>query len=406
VLAERASTSDFDNFNMGRFTVAQRPVWSPDGRLIAVSGYARSLEDVTSQVVVIDASSGAEVAVYPSETPLSGLAWLEDGVLVAIRGARGTPRQLWTLSHPGGRWARLTNDLNEYLGITLTADRNRLVTSRQSPAVGGRSSGIWLADGRGGRGQETAGGGGRLAWAGNALLYTELRQDVPEIVRHTAGGGAETILAGAAIQDVTHDGRIILFLEPGSSYTIWKLEEGGGARSTDAAGASAVITPDGRQVLYLSLAGGVQSPWMVPLDGGTPRQVTTAFAGFDSLAVSPDGQLLAFWSQDDRGQRVLRMCPIAACESTTILAAAPPSQGRLRFTPDGRAIAFIDPARTNLWLLPLDGGAPRQLTTFTDGRAIVDFAWSRDGTRLAVSLRANVANDIVMFSGLTQRATP
>jgi hypothetical protein len=47
---------------------------------------------------------------------------------------------------------------------------------------------------------------------------------------------------------------------------------------------------------------------------------------------------------------------------------------------------------------PLDGGAPRQLTHFAD-RTIADFAWSRDGTRLAVA-RATVTNDIVLFKGL------
>jgi hypothetical protein len=36
---------------------------------------------------------------------------------------------------------------------------------------------------------------------------------------------------------------------------------------------------------------------------------------------------------------------------------------------------------------------------FADGRAILDFAWSRDGTRLAVA-RAKTTTDIVLFRGL------
>jgi Tol biopolymer transport system component len=72
--------------------------------------------------------------------------------------------------------------------------------------------------------------------------------------------------------------------------------------------------------------------------------------------------------------------------------------GRLRWTPDGRAIAYINSATTsNVWLQPVDGGAPRQLTQFTD-RTISDFAWSRD-MRLAVA-RATITNDIVLFKGL------
>lgn len=42
---------------------------------------------------------------------------------------------------------------------------------------------------------------------------------------------------------------------------------------------------------------------------------------------------------------------------------------------------------------------PRQLTRFTDGRTIADYAWSHDGQRLAIS-RLSVSNDIVLFLGL------
>ena len=42
---------------------------------------------------------------------------------------------------------------------------------------------------------------------------------------------------------------------------------------------------------------------------------------------------------------------------------------------------------------------PRQLTHFSDNRQIADFAWSRDGKRLAIA-RATVTNDIVLIKGL------
>jgi hypothetical protein len=48
---------------------------------------------------------------------------------------------------------------------------------------------------------------------------------------------------------------------------------------------------------------------------------------------------------------------------------------------------------------PIDGSPRRQLTHFTDNRTITDFAWSRDGKRLAIA-RATVTNDIVLFKGL------
>ena len=76
--------------------------------------------------------------------------------------------------------------------------------------------------------------------------------------------------------------------------------------------------------------------------------------------------------------------------------------GRLRFTSDGAAIAYVSRDGANLWALPLDGGEPRQITQFPapgNGASIVSFAWSTDGTRLAI-LRATTTNDIVLFRGL------
>ena len=54
---------------------------------------------------------------------------------------------------------------------------------------------------------------------------------------------------------------------------------------------------------------------------------------------------------------------------------------------------------TNVWVQPIDGSAAAQLTQFTDGRTLGNFAWSRDGQRLAVS-RATFTTDIVLFRGL------
>ena len=74
--------------------------------------------------------------------------------------------------------------------------------------------------------------------------------------------------------------------------------------------------------------------------------------------------------------------------------------GRIRWTPEGRGIAYVrQQPQPNLWVQPLDGGSPRQLTEFTDGREILDFAWSHDGRRLAIA-RATTATDIVLFKGL------
>ena len=81
-----------------------------------------------------------------------------------------------------------------------------------------------------------------------------------------------------------------------------------------------------------------------------------------------------------------------------------PDGGSIRWTHDNQTVAYVNvQPKPNIWLQPLDGSAPRQLTHFTDGRQIPDFAWSQDGSRLAI-VRATSTTDIVLFKGI--RAHP
>jgi Tol biopolymer transport system component len=52
---------------------------------------------------------------------------------------------------------------------------------------------------------------------------------------------------------------------------------------------------------------------------------------------------------------------------------------------------------TNIWLQPLAGGPPKQITNFLNGDMFA-YAWSSDGKRLALS-RGERKTDVVMMSG-------
>ena len=130
---------------------------------------------------------------------------------------------------------------------------------------------------------------------------------------------------------------------------------------------------------------------MVAIEGGSPTKLTDG----SNVAVSPDGGSIAFTAVVN-GVPSLFVCSLPGCSSPRPIGAAK-FDTAVSWPPDGRGVAYASDG--NLWVQPLSGGAPRQLTRFTDGRPIRSFAWSRDGQRLAIT-RSTVTNDIVLFEGL------
>jgi Tol biopolymer transport system component len=76
----------------------------------------------------------------------------------------------------------------------------------------------------------------------------------------------------------------------------------------------------------------------------------------------------------------------------------------VRWTRDGRSLIFFSAKDlySNLWLQPVAGGPPRQLTRFK-GDLIVSFDLSQDGGRIAVA-RGRENSDVVMIRDLPDDA--
>lgn len=135
------------------------------------------------------------------------------------------------------------------------------------------------------------------------------------------------------------------------------------------------ISPDGKLVAYvLTKVDRAQnrrssSIWMAALDGSrTPWQFTTSPQSSNSPRWSPDGKWLAFLSGRPSGE--------AATGSTATGATPPPAA-----TPTPAS----EPQRAQLYLLSMDGGEARRLTSLKNG--VSNFEWSPDGSRFVVVSR-------------------
>ena len=404
VLAERRVPSRFTSLT-GVGSPGNAPAWSPDGRVIVLEGArAGGLSD--AEAVFVDVSSGAEhsLAVPGLPNTANGIAWLDDRFVVLNQSTEGgVANQFWRLSYPGGQLSRLTNDLIDYVGVSLTADRRTLVTARSDARAT-----IWAGNSAGNKGVDAVPsfavrtGRANLAWAGDQLLYTTAAGGRLSIMRVSPTGGMpQEVVAQAFYPTATSDGRIIVFNPMDEARTgIWRIDaDGRNAMQLVSAPDSVVpiVTPDNKYVVFSSSRTGKPTAAIVPLGGGSAVQVADLLVGSTGFDVSPDGKLLALRSADAQGQPTLIICALPDCSDRRSL---PPVSGRVRWTPDGGAIAYVDPAMpTNIWVQPIDGGSSRQLTRFADSRPIADFRWSADGQRLAIA-RESVTNDIVLFKGL------
>jgi Tol biopolymer transport system component len=387
------------------------PAWAADGATIAVLG----ADGDAGQVVLVDVKTGSEQAVASgSALAGTGLEWLtNDTLLVSMVDRPSAMLQLWLVSRGGGAHRRLTNDTNEYFGVSVTADRNAVVTAR-----GEYSFDIWTTDAaviKWSQAIPTKRSKGPpfspLHWIGDDLLFISSSTNSLTLSRwHTSTRYEEVLAKSAGRPSVSRDGSTILFLDYDSNE-LWSMNQVTQTRDRIRGRVglrdTARLTPDGHHYVTIDTpAGSAPAIVLAALDGtNSPRTITTdrvrvgaSLLDLGRVEVSRDGQWVAYSSVSEGGQPLIAVCDLAACSSRREFAGL---GGRWQWAPDSLALAYVDPkTQSDLWVQPLDASAPRRLAQFEpDGHEIWSFEWSADARRLAVS-RGKASRDIVLVRGL------
>jgi len=194
---------------------------------------------------------------------------------------------------------------------------------------------------------------------------------------------------------------------------LWRVDIDGSnpKQLTTNGGFISSLSPDGRWVIY----GGGSVPgeerlWKVSIDGGEPVPLTDN----DSVqpAVSPDGRSIAYiYREQENSPWRIAIIPFEGGQSAKLID-LPPGYNTVQtfigtrsvpqaahWLPDGCSLAYIvtRDSVSNIWSMPIAGGAPKQLTNFTSDQ-IAWFDLSREGKPTLFS-RGATTKDVVLISG-------
>ena len=384
--------------------------WSPDDKVIAaatrkISGGFRY------ELVAVQASDGSEKVIGSQKwLAFGGFAWLAEGTGLVVSAVDQTPGarqlQIWQVTYPEGAARRITNDLNNYSGVSLSADSASLVTV-QADAV----ANIWVVpNGDVTRARQITSGSGRydqisLAPDGRLLYVSNTSGNADIWLMDADGKNQKQLTSDAGINvfpAASPDARFVVFLSNRGSnpatFNIWRAGiDGSNPRQLTQGDGEYFPTcsPDGKWVVYTPLtSGGQLSLWKVPIDGGDPVQITDRVGV--KPAISPDGKWIAFQTSGDQpgsGPK-LGIIPFDGGQPLKLLDV---KITQYRWSADSKSILYLDEKEgvSNIWSQAVDGGPPKQLTKFTADQ-IFSFDWSRDGKLLACS-RGVVTTDVVLI---------
>jgi Tol biopolymer transport system component len=391
------------------------PSWSPDGKLIA-SGVLNqdSARGAVSSVVEVQVEGGTERAITSQNWPAGSVGqvlWLADGsglALIAFDQATAS-NQIWHISYPDGIARRITNDVNNYNRLSMTADSSVLVTVHLIAAAGG----VWVApQANANRARQISSGRfdgvSGLSWMPSGkILYTSREGGVGDIwIMDQDGKNQKQLTANAGNNFspwATPDGHYIVFSSNRTLATrgIWRMDIDGGNLKQLTGGPGDIYaqsSPDGRWVVFHSSRDGPFRLWKVSIDGGEPVRLTDKWTANPS--VSPDGSQIACFYREDRQNAPIKVTiiPFAGGDAVKVLDVPQSVTGPagLRWMTDGRALTYIDTINgvSNIWSLPLDGGKRVQLTDFKTDQ-IFWFDFSHDG-KLALS-RGTQTSDVILI---------
>lgn len=377
------------------------PVWSPDGASLACPTLALGVQPQAMRLELVSTDgSRTEQLGQLSWYQIWQLVWLAPdrehapALVIAATPAFAKPSQLSLISYPDGKAEPLSNDANNYTRLSAATHTRQLLTLAQES-----NSAVW-------KGSADSGGSFRTFEldqadviygvgdsSSDALVYTATDGVSDHLWLNDPAGSGSRQLSFGTFHDwkpvMTPDGQRVVFVSNrGGKVNLWTMtiaENEPRQLTTGANDDMPAITPDGRWVIYRTS----KKVKRVPIAGGDPEDLIDRVCV--SPVISPDGRLLAILTLGDGSKPTqLELIDLATRQSIKKI---PLPEGTdldsgLRWSPDGNRVAFVGVTDgiDNIWLQPIDGSPPVQISSF-DGGEITSFAWGRGPAKVFYCLR-------------------
>jgi len=395
---------------------AEAPVWSPLGNEIAwieVTGTTDAVVEIldraSKRVRTIAQPRGA--AFDRKDQGYSNLAWLADGrhLLFLYSKAHSDREQIGILDIAGNGFHTLTNDVNAYSQLAITADGKTLAT-----VLTNVDSSVAYYKGDGGkmisstplRITPTS-----VAWADEDRLFLIARGIGISQLERTAGT-VQPIDTGdldiGRYINICQDGHILftaipknveeprLFRMNGDGSDVTQLTDAGIVRAP-------FCTPDSQKAYFTirdQTDALLAALWSVPLAGGTPRKEFEAHT-LGSFLLTRDAKFAELLLAHNLAES-LEIVDLTSFRTVHLLPLDVSYSGGTSplFSPDGKAIVdgAISKSGNTLRYQPIDG-SPAHFMIDPTHNTITDFAWSPSGSKLGV-LQLRTSSDVVLITDL------
>ena len=405
LLTARSDGSDERPIFTNRYLLSDSyvPAWSPDGKVILIPSEQPNAQDLGAMTIVDPASGTDKTYAIARSRIYYDPVWMPDGsgvILTSLALDSGLQVQLGFLSYPGGEYRMLTTDTNDYARPSVSADGHTIVANQNNfrsqfgiaPANApdqlkmlalASSKNLW-----------------GWSWLSDTRLVVTEGGDVSAV---DASGSESLIYSDHAHlpESVAACGEYVVMRQIGRSggaeTNLWRMGLDGTNQKRLTSGRTdtePICAGNSKWVYYLDFADGSHVK-RVPIEGGSPETVVNAPVGI--FALSPDASKVLWLDVREFDHKLILRADSTDKHTTEYLDIDQHASFPIQFSPDGKSVVYTvrEHGVDNLWEQDLSGANRRQLTHF-DKERIQRFAFSPDGTKLAIQ-RGHLEQDAVLL---------